>query len=95
MRMARKEIEFEVAGKTETLKGAKLVVLGGDEVYPYATPKEYLDRFEGPMQAALPWTEGDSTPPPDDGRPPSHPDLERPEARRTPLFGDPGQSRLV
>jgi hypothetical protein len=89
--MARKEIEFEVAGKTETLKRAKLVVLGGDEVYPYATPKEYLDRFEGPMQAALPWTEGDPTPPPDDGRPPSHPDLERPEAPANPtLLAIPG-----
>jgi hypothetical protein len=87
--MARKEIEFEVAGKTETLKRAKLVVLGGDEVYPYATPKEYLDRFEGPMQAALPWTEGDPTPPLNVE--PSHPDLERPEAPANPtLLAIPG-----
>jgi hypothetical protein len=89
--MARKEIEFEVDGRTETLKRAKLVVLGGDEVYPYATPKEYQDRFEGPMQAALPWTEGDSTAPPTERCPPSFPDLERPEAPANPtLLAIPG-----
>ncbi len=33
------------------------VIFGGDEVYPYASPKEYEDRFIGPFAAALPWTE--------------------------------------
>jgi hypothetical protein len=41
------------------LPRAQLVVFGGDEVYPYATPKEYEDRFSGPYLAALPWTEPD------------------------------------
>jgi hypothetical protein len=42
-----------------TLPRAQLVVFGGDEVYPYATPKEYEDRFSGPYLAALPWTQPD------------------------------------
>jgi hypothetical protein len=32
-----------------------LLVLGGDQVYPYATAEEYGDRFRGPYEAALPW----------------------------------------
>ncbi len=34
-----------------------LLVLGGDQVYPYATAKEYEDRFRGPYRAAMPWCE--------------------------------------
>jgi len=45
------------------LPRAQLIVFGGDEVYPYATPKEYEDRFSGPYLAALPWTEPDSSRP--------------------------------
>ena len=67
--MARKEIEFEVAGKTETLKQAKLVVLGGDGVYPTRLPR-YLDRFEDPCrphshgQRAIPHRAGRRPPSP-------------------------------
>lgn len=50
-------------GLDRKLPRAQLVVLGGDEVYPYATPKEYEDRFVGPYLAALPWTEPDSSRP--------------------------------
>jgi hypothetical protein len=50
-------------GQTRSLPRAQLIVFGGDEVYPYATPKEYEDRFSGPYLAALPWTEPDSTRP--------------------------------
>ncbi|MFG1930976.1 hypothetical protein ACGFK1_10010 [Mycobacterium sp. NPDC048908] len=46
-------------GQPRTLPRAQLIVFGGDEVYPYATPKEYEDRFSGPYLAALPWTEPD------------------------------------
>lgn len=35
------------------------LIFGGDEVYPYATPKEYDERFRGPYTAALPWTAPD------------------------------------
>ena len=40
----------------ETRAGA-LLVLGGDEVYPYANQDEYRDRFVGPFRAMLPWAE--------------------------------------
>jgi hypothetical protein len=50
-------------GLDRELPRAQLVVFGGDEVYPYATPKEYEDRFSGPYLAALPWTEPDSSRP--------------------------------
>jgi hypothetical protein len=49
--------------KPLTLPRAQLIVFGGDEVYPYATPKEYEDRFSGPYLAALPWSEPDSSRP--------------------------------
>lgn len=39
------------------LPRARLLVLGGDQVYPYATAQEYEDRFRGPYEAALPWCE--------------------------------------
>jgi len=49
--------------KPRTLPRAQLIVFGGDEVYPYATPKEYEDRFSGPYLAALPWSEPDPSRP--------------------------------
>lgn len=50
-------------GLDRPLRRAQLIVLGGDEVYPYATPKEYEDRFVGPYLAALPWTDPDASRP--------------------------------
>lgn len=50
-------------GLGRKLPRAQLIVFGGDEVYPYATPKEYEDRFSGPYLAALPWTGRDSSRP--------------------------------
>ena len=55
--------EIAPIGLDEKLPRAQLVVFGGDEVYPYATPKEYEDRFSGPYLAALPWTEPDASRP--------------------------------
>jgi Calcineurin-like phosphoesterase len=36
------------------LPRAKVLLLGGDQVYPTATPDAYEDRFKGPFAAALP-----------------------------------------
>ena len=36
-----------------------VLVLGGDEVYPGASAKDYENRLEGPFRAALPWTVGE------------------------------------
>jgi hypothetical protein len=33
----------------------RVLVLGGDQVYPTATRDEYENRFSGPYEAALPW----------------------------------------
>ena len=38
-------------------RAGALLVLGGDEVYPVASMREYEDRFIGPFQAALPHVE--------------------------------------
>ena len=39
----------------ETRPGAVLV-LGGDQAYPFATMEEYRNRLVGPFRAVLPWT---------------------------------------
>jgi hypothetical protein len=68
--------EIAPAGLDRPLPRAQLVVFGGDEVYPYATPKEYEDRFVGPYLSALPWSDCDSS---------------RPEAQRHPrMLAIPG-----
>jgi 3',5'-cyclic AMP phosphodiesterase CpdA len=48
-----------VDGLDEPLPAGRLLVFGGDEVYPVASDDEYRDRLVGPYQAALPWREED------------------------------------
>jgi hypothetical protein len=43
------------AGEHETRAGAVLV-LGGDQAYPFATMEEYRNRLVGPFRSVLPWT---------------------------------------
>jgi len=43
------------AGPHPTEAGAVLV-LGGDQAYPFATMQEYRNRLVGPFRSALPWT---------------------------------------
>jgi hypothetical protein len=45
-------------GSIETRRG-QVLVMGGDEVYPVASPEGYRDRLVGPYRAALPYTESD------------------------------------
>ena len=40
-----------------TLPRGRIVIFGGDEVYPVAKVDDYQDRFVGPYEAALPWTD--------------------------------------
>jgi hypothetical protein len=42
-------------GEHSTEAGAVLV-LGGDQAYPFATMQEYRNRLVGPFRSALPWT---------------------------------------
>ncbi len=44
-------VEIDGVGK---LPAAKLLVMGGDQVYPYPTRKAYRERFEFPYKTALP-----------------------------------------
>jgi hypothetical protein len=49
------------AGHHEDLPRGDVLILGGDEVYPYATAAQYEDRFRGPYTSALPWTDPGSS----------------------------------
>jgi hypothetical protein len=49
---------LEVKGHGDPLPRGRLLVMGGDEVYPVASRNEYEDRFRGPYTAALPATPG-------------------------------------
>ena len=45
---------LSLPGLKETLPRGRLLVLGGDQVYPTATRDEYQNRFHGPYEAAFP-----------------------------------------
>ena len=49
--------ELSVPGADQPLPRGQILVFGGDEVYPVASPDGYDHRLEGPWRAALPWTE--------------------------------------
>ncbi len=49
-------------GGAETQRG-RVLVLGGDQVYPTAKREEYQNRFAGPYRAALPYVRSPETPP--------------------------------
>lgn len=42
------------SGHPEPLPRGRILVLGGDEIYPTPTREEYQNRFRGPYEAALP-----------------------------------------
>ncbi len=54
------QAKLTVAGCLEELPRGRLLVLGGDEVYPVASADEYEQRFERPYEAALPWIAKDN-----------------------------------
>jgi hypothetical protein len=47
--------ELALAGVPEPTRRGRLLLMGGDEVYPTASRKNYLNRSVGPYRAALPW----------------------------------------
>jgi len=51
-----------VPGRDEPSKRGRLLVLGGDQVYPTANREQYQNRFVGPFRAALPWGPPTETP---------------------------------
>ena len=52
--LARRELILDDVATP--LRRGRLLVLGGDEVYPVATTRNYEQRLSGPLRAALPWT---------------------------------------
>ncbi|MGH2900016.1 MAG: metallophosphoesterase, partial [Solirubrobacteraceae bacterium] len=46
----------------QTLPRGTVLLLGGDQVYPSATPEQYEDRFIGPFASALPKTDDPDKP---------------------------------
>lgn len=57
----KKLMVSDSAGKNHLLPRANMLVMGGDEVYPTATWKEYKDRLIAPYRCSLPYVE-DSPP---------------------------------
>ena len=49
-------------GRSEPLPRGRLLIMGGDEVYPAASTRAYEDRSKGVYRAALPVPQEDSTP---------------------------------
>jgi len=47
----------------EALPRGRMLLFGGDEVYPVATRDQYRDRLTGPYEAALPWVEEEAKAP--------------------------------
>jgi len=47
----------------EALPRGRMLLFGGDEVYPMATRDNYRDRLTGPYEAALPWVDDESQAP--------------------------------
>jgi hypothetical protein len=47
----------------EPLPRGRLLLFGGDEVYPVASRDQYRDRLKGPYESALPWVEDEQRAP--------------------------------
>jgi len=54
--LAQTEQQVLIADEPIPLRRGELLVMGGDEVYPYASAETYSQRLERPYQAALPCT---------------------------------------
>ncbi len=54
--LAREELPLRAPdGTVRTTRRGRLLVMGGDQVYPSADLREYEQRLVGPYRAALPW----------------------------------------
>ena len=55
-RLLREEkLELRIDADTHSTERGRILVMGGDQVYPTATREEYRDRFVGPYVSSLPW----------------------------------------
>jgi hypothetical protein len=53
--LAQETLPLAVDGKPEPTQRGRILLMGGDEVYPSASRKNYLDRSVGPYRAAFPF----------------------------------------
>ena len=60
--LGRPDLELEGEGAPAKTKRGRLLILGGDQVYPGASWEGYRDRFAGPYRAALPHLPADEVP---------------------------------
>jgi len=61
--LSRPRLKLIHGESTYETKRGRILVLGGDQVYPSATWPRYRDRFVGPYNAALPWVEDEGNAP--------------------------------
>ena len=57
--LAGEQIELRWEHDTHVTKRGRVLVMGGDQVYPVPNPSAYEDRLLGPYQAALPCVRGE------------------------------------
>jgi len=60
--LGRERLELAEGDSSLELPRGRVLVMGGDEVYPSPTREDYENRFRGPYAAALPWATPASAP---------------------------------
>ena len=58
--LATEELKLDWDGETYSTERGRILVMGGDQVYPVPNAAEYENRMLGPYQAALPCVLGDA-----------------------------------
>lgn len=62
--LGREDLRVEDrSGQTHILNRGNILVMGGDEVYPTATPEEYKNRLVGPYRSSLSYVPQEEDPP--------------------------------
>ncbi|MDZ7690208.1 MAG: hypothetical protein U5K69_03455 [Balneolaceae bacterium] len=62
--LGREDLRVEDrSGQTHILNRGNILVMGGDEVYPTATPEEYKNRLVGPYRSSLSYVPKEEDPP--------------------------------
>jgi hypothetical protein len=60
--LARRQLSLDLAGQSYHLPRGRILVMGGDQVYPVASLRTFEDRLIGPFRSALPCEEKDRVP---------------------------------
>ena len=60
---AQKELQFDTDEGKLILPQAKILIMGGDQIYPTPTGELYDEKFKVPFKAALPQDDTDTNPP--------------------------------